>query len=182
MIITMTGKPCSGKSAVIEYLIAKYGFSKFSAGAIYRRIAEERGIDVLELNRSHDTSVDKIVDDEIVRVGKRDADKMVIFDSRIAWKFVPVSFKVFLDIEPDEQVRRLLGSGRTNEKVDISPEEAKNDLEERWNLENDRYMEIYGFDNRTPSNYDLVVDTTNLTIEETGEKIYSEYLKFTKNK
>ena len=29
---------------------------------IFRRIASERGIDVLELNRRNDTSIDKLVD------------------------------------------------------------------------------------------------------------------------
>ena len=63
MIITITGKPCSGKSAVIDYMTSKYGFEKFSAGAIFRRIATERGVDILELNRLCDTSIDKLVDD-----------------------------------------------------------------------------------------------------------------------
>ena len=81
MIITITGKPCSGKSAVIDYMTSKYGFEKFSAGAIFRRIATERGVDILELNRIRDTSIDKLVDAEIVKVGERAIDKNLIFDS-----------------------------------------------------------------------------------------------------
>lgn len=182
MIITITGKPCSGKSVVIAYLMDKYGFTKFSGGEIFRRIASERGIDVLELNRLHDTSVDKLVDDEIVAIGKRDIDKNIIFDSRTAWHFIPKSFKVFLDIEPEEQARRLINSGRTTEKVELSVEEAIKSLNERWELENTRYREIYDFDNRDQSQFDLVVDTTNITIEEAGEKIFEAYKNFIENK
>ena len=182
MIITITGKPCSGKSAVIDYMTSKYGFEKFSAGAIFRRIATERGVDILELNRIRDTSIDKLVDDEIVKVGERDIDKNLIFDSRTAWHFVPESFKVFIDVDGKEQARRLLNSGRNTEKVDISVDEAMESLNERWELENKRYMTIYGFNNKNKDNYDLVVDNTNLSIEETGEAIYSAYLKYIENK
>ena len=182
MIITMTGKPCSGKSVVIAYLIEKYGFEKFSAGQIFRRIATERGLDVLELNRVNDTSVDKLVDDEVTKIGQRDIDKNIIFDSRTAWHFIPKSFKVFLDVEEDEQITRLLNSGRTDEKTNLTREEARCALNERWTLENDRYKVLYNFDNRNLENYDLVIDTSNMTIEEAAEKIYEAYLNFINNK
>lgn len=181
MIITITGKPCSGKGAVTAYLVNNYGFEKFSAGDIFRRIATERGVDVLELNRLNDTSIDHMVDDEIVKVGKENEGKKMIFDSRTAWHFVPKSFKVFIDVEPQEQARRLINSGRNTEKVDLSVEEAIASLDERWNLENTRYMSIYGFDNRNKANYDLVIDNTNLTIEETGKAIYDAYLNYVNN-
>ncbi len=178
MIITITGKPCSGKSAAIAYIMDKYGFTKFSGGELFRRIATERGIDILELNRQRDISVDKLCDDEIAKIGARDLNKDIIFDSRTAWHFIPKSFKVFLDIEQDEQVRRMLGSGRTDEKIDLTPEEAKASLNERWNLENERYMSIYGINNCNPSVFDLVVDTSNLTVEEVGEKIINGYQEY----
>ena len=182
MIITITGKPCSGKSVVIAKLMEKYGFDKFSAGEIFRKIATERGIDVLELNRANDTSVDKLVDDEIVRLGKENLEKDIIFDSRTAWHFIPESFKVFLDIDSEEQAKRLLGSGRTNENINLSHEDAKKALNERWELENKRYKSLYDFDNRDMSKFDAIIDTTNLTVEETAEKIYNEYLKYIKSR
>lgn len=180
MIITITGKPCSGKSAVIDYMTSKYGFEKFSAGAIFRRIATERGVDILELNRLCDTSIDKLVDDEIVKVGERDIDKNLIFDSRTAWHFIPKSFKVFLDIVPQEQARRLVNSGRNDEIVNLSEEEAIASLNERWNLENERYYAIYQFDNRDQSVFDLVVDTSNLTVEQVGDAIMNAYYEYIK--
>lgn len=178
MIITITGKPCGGKSAVIDYLIQKYNFERFSGGAIFRRIAEERGVDILELNRLNDTSIDKLVDDEIVRLGKEKINEDIIFDSRTAWHFIPKSFKVFLDVQPKEQARRLINSGRTNEKVDMTEDEAIDYLNERWELENKRYFEIYGFDNKDPKQYDIVVDTTNIPVEEVATRIYDEYLNY----
>ena len=179
MIISITGKPCSGKSAAIEVLMNKHNFTKFSAGDIFRRIGAEQGMNVLEVNQSKDVkSIDKLVDDEIIAIGKRDIDKDIIFDSRTAWFFIPESFKVFLDIDPQEAAKRLLSSGRTTENVNVSLEEAVDDLAKRWEVENNRYLELYGFDNSNPNNYNLVVDTTNMTINEVADEIYKNYIKY----
>ncbi len=183
MIITITGKPCSGKSAVINYLVEKYGFDKIGCGQMFREIAMERGVDILELNRLKDTSIDKMVDDKIVEIGKARKGESIIFDSRTAWFFVPESFKVFIDVNEEEQAKRLLGSKRgADDNSDVSLEQAKKDLLERWNLENARYKEIYGFDNTDQSVFDYVVDNSKLSIEETAEKIYDKYLSFTRER
>ena len=178
MIITITGKPCSGKGEAVAYILKNYDFTKFSGGELFRKIATERGIYILELNRKKDISIDKLCDEEIERIGKRDLNKNIIFDSRTAWHFIPKSFKVFLDIDEEEQISRLINSGRTDEIVKLSREEARASLNERWNLENERYMMIYGINNCNPNSYDLVLNTTNLTIEETGEKIMSAYREY----
>ena len=83
-----------------------------------------------------------------------------------------------MDIDEEEQISRLINSGRTDEIVKLSREEARASLNERWNLENERYMMIYGINNCNPKSYDLVLNTTNLTIEETGEKIMSAYREY----
>ena len=85
MIITITGKPCSGKGASVAKFLEKHKFEKFSAGDIFRRIGAERGLNVLEINQVYDvTDIDKLVDDEITAIGKRDIEKDIIFDSKTA--------------------------------------------------------------------------------------------------
>ena len=120
------------------------------------------------------------VGDEIVKIGERDLDKDIIFDSRTAWYFIPKSFKVFLDIAPHEQARRLINSKRDDEIINLSPEEAIKSMDERWNLENERYREIYDFDNRDQSVFDCVVDTTDLKVEEVADRIYEAYMNYIK--
>ena len=95
----------------------KYGFSKYSAGDIFRKIASERGVDILELNRLNDTSIDHLVDDEIVKVGTENIDKNMIFDSRTAWHFVPKSFKVFIDVQVMNKQDVLLIQEETLKKL-----------------------------------------------------------------
>ena len=45
----------------------------------------------------------------------------------------------------------------------------------RFNLENERYFELYGVHKEDMSNYDFVLDTTNLTPEEVNNKIIEAY-------
>lgn len=182
MIITITGKPCSGKGATTAYIVEKYGFKKFSGGEIFRKVATERGIDILELNRKKDTSIDKLVDNEIKEIGRVHLNEDLILDSRTAWMFIPKSFKVFLNIEEEEQVKRMIGSGRSDEIVDLTPEEAAKSLRERFALENERYMLLYGKNNEDLSGFDLVVDTTHMKVEQVGDYIMSKYREFISRK
>lgn len=178
MIITVAGKPFSGKSEVVKYLSIYHGFTAFYGGKMFRAEATKRGLDILELNRLQDTSIDEFVDKQIEEIGKRDADKNVAVDSRTAWHFIPHSFKVFLDVDEEVQISRMLLSKRNDEKTDLSIEDAKASVNERWNLENERYMAFYGFDNNDLSQFDFVLNNSRLTIEETAEAVYEAYLKF----
>lgn len=183
MIITITGKPCSGKNAVADYFSEKYGFKTIVAGDIFRKIATERGVDILELNRQKDVSIDKFVDEKLIEIGKTEKDNDIILVSRTAWFLLEKSFNVFIDVQPEVQFERISNSNRTDEKISLDKNQALADLEERWNLENERYMKIYKKDNTNLANYDFVIDNSNLSIEQTAERIYEEYLKFkAKNK
>ena len=42
-------------------------------------------------------------------------------------------------------------------------------------MENERFFKLYGIHKEDMSNYDLVVDTTNITIEEAAEIIEVEF-------
>ena len=42
--------------------------------------------------------VDKIVDDSIFKLGQTKLNENIVIDSRLAWHFIPNSFKVFIDV------------------------------------------------------------------------------------
>ena len=48
----------------------------------------------------------------------------------------------------------------------------------RYNLENERYFNLYGVRKEDESNYDLIVDTTYITPEQAATIIKEEYLKW----
>ena len=59
-------------------------------------------------------------------------------------------------------------------------EEQKADMQKRYRLENERYFKLYNVHKDDMSNYDLVIDTTNMKPEEVAQLIitkYNEWLK-----
>ena len=162
MHITITGKPYAGKGETTKVL-ERYGFEVVHMGELYRAVAKERGLDVVELNRLGDTTVDAMVDKKLVETAKERKNEELVFDSRIAWHFLPESYKVFLDVSSYEQAKRVMGANRDSEKKASSLEEASQMANERWDLENGRYKKLYGIDNLNSKNYNLVVDTTTNT-------------------
>ncbi|MGZ6005361.1 MAG: nucleoside monophosphate kinase, partial [Candidatus Saccharimonadales bacterium] len=49
-IITIAGRPGSGKSTTAKMVASKLSFEHFSSGDLFRAIAKEWGIDVLQAN------------------------------------------------------------------------------------------------------------------------------------
>lgn len=95
------------------------------------------------------------------------------------WYAVPESFKVYLKVDIDVAAKRAFEDAmrKSSEKFD-TVEEQKQDMQKRYKLENERYLELYGVRKEDESNYDLVIDTTNLTPEQVADKIEQEYTKW----
>ena len=180
MIITITGKPCSGKGTVSKLLCEKYNFEYICTGDMFREFAKEFGYNsVLEFQQNYKDikEIDNLVDKKTEDIGKTRIKENIVIDSRLAWHFVPNSFKVFIDIDWTTAGERLLSANRQNEKA-ASIEQAAKDLETRWNVENERYTNIYNTNNLNLSNYDFVISSSNLTPEEIVDKIYKKYTEF----
>jgi len=182
MHITISGKLGSGKSTVCKILCAEYGFEKYSTGDVQRAIAEKMGISTLEMNNVmwKDKSFDYMIDDAVAEISEKCTDKLIVFDSRMAWHFAKNSFRVFLYVEPTEAGNRVFLADRGNVEKYSSPEEARDMLIERSMNENRRFKEIYNVDNYEYSNYDLVIDTTMIDPEEVVKLIYAGYTEFCK--
>ena len=183
MIITITGKPCSGKGTVSKLFCNKYNFKYLCTGDMFRNFAKKYGYSsVLEFQQKykHINKIDKLVDKQTALIGKKQADENIVIDSRLAWHFIPNSFKVFIDVSWHEATKRLLTANRENEKAE-NIEQASKDLQSRWQTENDRYSEIYNTNNLNPGNYNLVIQSDNLEPEKIADEIYNEYIKFMQN-
>ena len=93
---------------------------------------------------------------------------------------MPESFKVYLKVDINIAAKRVFNdeTRRDSERKFETVEEQKQDIEKRYNLENARYFELYGVRKEDESNYDLVLDTSNLTPNEVADKIEAEYKKW----
>lgn len=177
MLISITGKLGSGKSTICNLLKDRYGFEIYSTGAFQREVARKMGITTLELNKRlrEDPSLDYVIDDAVKQLSIERAQDKLIFDSRMAWHFAEKSFKIFLTIEPCEAARRVMLNQRGCEEFYADENEACEKLVERSQVEQARFMQIYGVDYYDFNNFDLIVDTTHRTPEEILEIIMAAY-------
>ena len=164
MHITLTGNLGSGKSTLSKILEAEYGYEIFSTGKVIRKIAEEHGLSVLEMNElmNKDPKYDHEIDDTTARISRENPDKSILFDSRLAWHFVEKSFKVFLSVSLDVAANRVKGDTSRGEVESYATlEDAKENLKKRAETEDVRYKELYGIEYFNYSNYNLVLDSTD---------------------
>ncbi len=162
-IITISGKLGSGKSSTAKKIAKILNFDHFSSGDFLRKVAEGRGMSIKDLMiaAESDESIDREIDTLLEEKGKE--DKLVI-DSRLAFHWIPHSFKVYLDIEPDIAAERMFYDLETNESRQQSEhckniEEMKQSMIERYNSDIKRYQKLYGINYTDPKNFDLIIDT-----------------------
>jgi len=176
-MISIAGDLGSGKSTIAKRLAETLNYTYFSTGSLFRKLAAERGMDVLQLNilSETDKSIDKYVDDNLRAINAGN-DSKYILDSRMAWHFVPKSFKVYATVKPEIAAQRVLNDKtRFNEPEASDLKERVKTLLERQNVENRRYKTIYGVDCRNLSNYDLIIDTSDYSVEELASQILKTY-------
>jgi len=183
MFITLAGHLGSGKSAVSRILRDKYGYEIHTTGSIMRRLAEEKGMSIVDFNiyaKDH-PEVDDLIDNSTIELGKKSVGKKVIYDSRLAWHFLPYSFKVILTIYPRTAAERVYNANRGAVEKYACIEDAQKALATRTNEELTRFQTLYGQNIFDEKNFDLVVDTTIISAEQVADKIYAAAKKFYEN-
>jgi len=171
VIVTVSGKPGSGKSTIGKLLAARLDVAHTSAGDFMRQIAAERGMTVLELSEvaERDPAIDSEIDERSTTFGASEVD--LVIDARLAWYFIPHAIKVFLDVSLDVAAARIFEAGRQSERENVDLATTRRNIEERTRSESSRYVEYYDVDYVDLSHYDLVVDTSDLDVEQIVARI-----------
>jgi cytidylate kinase len=178
-IITIAGKPGSGKSTTSKKLASTLSYGHFSSGDFFRAIGKERGIDVLATNMAaeNEREIDYLVDEKLRILGS-EQDNLVI-DSRMAWHWMPYSFRVYLNLDLKTAAERIIGgmdeARRAAEHIPNSIEEYALQLTSRLESEARRYQTLYNVNPYDINNYDLVVDTGQFSIPEVEQMILESY-------
>lgn len=170
MNITITGNLGAGKTTVRDEL-KKLGYDTLSGGDIFRRVAEQRGVSVVELNEmvKGDPAIDDEIDGMTAKLGK-EVDNTV-FDFRLGWHFVPDSFKVFLLIDPNVAAERVFGGAARSAESYGSVEDTRAALKKRAQIESERFADLYGIDYYNVGNYDLIIESSYAAPEQITQEI-----------
>jgi cytidylate kinase len=153
MIITIGGLAGTGTSTAAKNLSEYLNIPYNSAGDVFRQLAKEHGMSVLEFNEFAEGN------DEIdIAPDKRQAEianqaENLIVEGRISAFFVDADYRIWLQAPDNIKAERI--SYREDKSLDTVIEEIK----ERTASERRRYLDIYDIDIDNLEIYDLVIDT-----------------------
>ncbi len=177
MIITISGKPGSGKTTVGTMLAEHLGFEEYDIGILRREMARKRGMTIGEYNKLGETDPSTDTEaDEYQRELGLEKDNFVI-QGRTSFHFIPHSVKIFLDVDEKVGAERIwkdlqADADKRNEGKYSSVEELIEGTRVRIASDNKRFHEYYdGLDIFDKNHYDLWLDTSNITQKEVMQLI-----------
>jgi CMP/dCMP kinase len=168
MRITIAGDIGSGKTTIARELARRVAVVMRSTGGIQRQLAAARGITTLELNRLAET--DSSIDNQIDNYLKTLPNGNLVVESRMAWRFVPNTKKIFLYVLKHEAANRILRANRDDESYRLL-DDAVFQISERRKSEVKRFKKYYHVNIDNLRNYDRVIDTTLASPESVVERI-----------
>jgi cytidylate kinase len=166
MIITIGGLAGTGTTTTAELLSKKLDIPYISAGFVFREMAAERGMSVLEFSEfaEGNDDIDKEIDKRQAQKAK-EADDLII-EGRLSAYFVDnADLRIWLVTPFDVRSKRI------SEREDKSVEVAMDEIVIREKSEALRYMEIHNIDISNMDIYDIIINTDTFDPENVSEII-----------
>lgn len=183
MIISISGKPGSGKSTVAIKLSEILGFKRYYVGGMRREAAKAKGMTLAEFNKMGEKSdiTDKEFDEFVKKLGLTE-DNFII-ESRTAFLFIPHSLKIFLDVSDEvgaERIWKALEEGGQSDRNEgkglNSYEDVLDVVRERIQSDIIRYQKYYNVNIFEKNHFDLFLDTTNMNRQDEFDQVH-EFIK-----
>ena len=184
-IITISGKPGSGKSSTADKVADLLGYTRHSSGDMVRTILQRQGMTLSEYNRQamDDHTLDTKIDEYLRKFRDR---KDVVIDSRLGFYWLPESFKVYLDLNIQVATVRIykdavnnnmrLKSGERVSSLDLVAKQVLTRME----TEQKRFKNLYSVDPYNLSHFDLVIDTSRHSPETVALTVFDVYRRWLK--
>lgn len=185
-IITLSGKPGSGKSSTADKVAELLGYTRYSSGDIVRNYVRKHGMTLETFNAraANDHALDEAIDEELRKL--RDHNDIVV-DSRLGFYWIPESFKVYLDLDISVATARIYKDAVSNAGRGVgaggagSLSEAAKQVRARLNAETRRFKSLYGVDPYQNSNFDLIINTARHSPQTVALTIFDNYKKWLKS-
>jgi cytidylate kinase len=185
-IITLTGKPGSGKSSTADRVAEMLGYTRYSSGEFARAMVHKQKITLGEFNKRAEEKpeIDHEIDEELRSLREHDD---IVIDARLGFYWIPESFKVYLDLDNDVAMARIFKDANFNTKRSSSGEggvamsDVMDQVEERMRSERTRFKKLYGVNPYSTEHFDLVIDTARHDPQTVALTIFDTYNKWLKS-
>lgn len=164
--ITISGKICTGKTTLLKSLEQELNWAVFMTGKLFREYVSKNKFNLEQVEEQNEELTKKI--DYQVRDLIHAPENLIIdgWMSGIMAADLPNVLKVLLICDDNIRYQRFAD----REKINIV--EAKKRVEERQNNWLNKLQKIYKrSDFVDPKNYDLIIDTSNISSQAVLEKV-----------
>ncbi len=160
LVIAISGPPGSGKSTLASAIARRLGLRHHSTGAIFRRIASEKGVSVEELDRiaERDPSIDLAIDNRAKEEAMRGN---VVVEGHIATWMVRGYADLLIYVIASIETRAKRVAARDG----ISVEEARRRIEIREESMRRRFKNLYSIDISDLSIHDIIINTERIDVD-----------------
>ena len=160
LVIAISGLHGTGKSTYAKNIAKEFGLRHVSAGELFRQIAAERKLSLAELSREAEKNdeVDRLLDERT----RREIEKgdLVVDGLLAGWIAREYSaLKIYLSAPYEVRISRIAS------RDGISYAEAERVTSLRERIERRRFKRLYGVEIADLSIYDLVLNTSLLSIK-----------------
>ncbi len=182
-IITISGKPGSGKSSTSDKVSELLGYTRHSSGDMVRNALKKHKMSLAEYNDETNTefSLDEEVDEALRELR---IQKDVVVDSRLGFYWLPESFKVYLDLDLEIATARIFKDTVSNQmRRDVGTSSSSlagvtRQVRERMLAEQNRFRNLYGVDPYNKNHFDLVIDTSRQNPQSVAIAVFDSYRKW----
>jgi cytidylate kinase len=179
-IITISGKPGSGKSSTADKVAELLGYTRHSSGDMVRQVLAKKHMTLEEYNAkaASDHDLDEEVDEHLRALRDK---KDIVVDSRLGFYWIPESFKVYLDLDLDIATARIFKDSVSNSmrgSVEFKSNtltDVATQVRERMLTEQSRFRQLYGVDPYDKSHFDLVIDTSRQNPQSVAVAVFDSY-------
>lgn len=178
MALTIGGLPGSGTTTVAKLLKEKLGIKYVYTGDIFRNMARERGMSLLAFGdyAANHPDIDRELDRKQVELAKQ---KDIIIEGRLAGYMAHShnveAYKIWLHAPFEVRMERI-ANRETKSISEVSEENRR-----REEGEQERYIEIYGFNIDKTSFYNIDIDSSLYSAERIKNIICLEVNKMNSN-